>query len=123
MTKRVWIIEDDPDIGDIICILLTEDGHEVTLFSDAKTFKDALEIETTKPDLFLMDVMLPDGNGVDLCEATKGDTNLGSIPVLIMSAHAGFAAIKQLCSADDFISKPFDIDELSAKVKKLVNKA
>ena len=74
-------------------------------------------------DLFVLDVMLPDGNGVELCETTKGDRDLSSIPVLMMSAHAGFAVIKRSCSADDFIPKPFDIDDLSARVKQLMVKA
>lgn len=123
MKKQVWIVEDDPDIGDIISIVLSGDGHEVRLFSNARSFKAALRLNTPTADLFVLDVMLPDGNGVELCETTKGDRDLSSIPVLMMSAHAGFAVIKRSCSADDFISKPFDIDDLSARVNQLMVKA
>ena len=66
MRKKVWIVEDDPDIGELICLILTEDGHEVTLFSDATSFNKALELTNAKADLFLLDIMLPDGNGIDL---------------------------------------------------------
>lgn len=119
MKKQVWVIEDDPDIGEIVSFLLNEDGHQVTLFNNATSFESAVA-DGQKPDLFLMDVMLPDGNGIDLCEVVKNHQDLQSLPVMMMSAHAAFAKVQQFCKADDFIAKPFDIDMLSAKVNKLL---
>ncbi|MDQ8005402.1 MAG: response regulator [Pedobacter sp.] len=121
MNKKIWIIEDDPDIRDVISFLLQEEGHEVRLFENATLFKAALT-ENNNPDLFLMDVMLPDGNGLDLCEqVVKKDDLLKDIPIIIMSAHIGLAKFKQVSSADDFIPKPFDINTLLEKVDKLLS--
>lgn len=121
MIKRVWIIEDDPDIRDVIAFLLEEEGHEVRLFENATRFMAALT-EPEKPDLFLMDVMLPDGNGLELCEeVVKKDDLLRNIPIIIMSAHISLAKFEQSCNANDFIPKPFDINTLLEKVNKFLS--
>lgn len=120
MKKQVWVIEDDPDIGEIVTFLLDSDGHQVRLFENAASFENSLS-QGEKPDLFLMDVMLPDGDGVALCELVKSNQDLSHIPVMMMSAHASFAKVRLSCRAEEFMPKPFDIDELSAKVQQLLS--
>lgn len=72
------------------------------------------------PDLFLLDVMLPDGNGIDVCEMLKTAHQTRSIPVLIMSAHSSEHLVKQSCRSDGFVAKPFDINELINKVTRAI---
>ncbi len=120
MKKQVWVIEDDPDIGEIVTFLLDSDGHEVRLFENATSFENSLR-QGEKPDLFVMDVMLPDGDGVTLCELVKSNYELSSIPVMMMSAHASLDKVRLSCRAEEFMPKPFDIDELSAKVQQLLS--
>ncbi len=117
MKKKVWILEDDPDIGEVISLLLTDEGYEVSLFPDASTFTASLP--TLDADVLVMDVMLPDGNGIDLCQQVKASTTMGHIPVLMMSANKGLADLNGYYRADDFIAKPFDIDEMARKIKRL----
>lgn len=121
MKKTVWVIEDDPGIGEIVSLVLDDDGHIVRLFNNVASFELALASEDERPDLFLFDVMLPDGNGLHLCDMVKGDEYMNSLPVMMMSAHVSFAKVQLSCSADAFIAKPFDIDILSAKVNQLLS--
>lgn len=118
MKKKVWIVEDDPDIGEVISLLLTDEGYEVSLFPNAATFKESLP--NADPDMMVMDVMLPDGNGIELCHGVKTDNKLSHIPVLMMSANKGLSDLNGYYRADDFIAKPFDIDEMVRKVKRLM---
>lgn len=70
------------------------------------------------PDLFILDVMLPDGNGIEVCAELK--SNNINIPILMMSAHAKVADVSLTCAANDFLAKPFDLNNLLEKVNKLV---
>lgn len=117
MKKKVWVIEDDPDIGEIISHLLAEEGYDVLVFPNATTFTKALSIADA--DLMVMDVMLPDGNGIELCNGVKTTSTLAHIPVLMMSANKGMSDLNGYYRADDFIAKPFDINEMVRKVKRL----
>ncbi|UKT66133.1 response regulator transcription factor [Pedobacter mucosus] len=107
MSKNIVVLEDDEGIRDVLEILLLSEGHEVNAFADISSFvankpKDA--------DLFLLDVMLPDGNGILVCNDLKKTQKTANIPVLMMSAHADFSALSLNCKADGFITKPFDIN-------------
>jgi len=119
MKKKVWIIEDDPDIGEVISLLLTDEGYDVSLFPNATKFKESLP--NADADVMVMDVMLPDGNGIDLCHGVKTSTSLSHVPILMMSANKGLADLNGYYRADDFIAKPFDIEEMVRKVKRLMN--
>jgi len=116
MAKRIHILEDDGDIRFIVSYILSETGYEVTEAESVKKFHE--QLDKSKPDLFLLDVMLPDGNGLDVCMELKKDKTISNIPVIIMSAHAGRDLIKQNDCAVDFISKPFDLDNLTSMIKK-----
>jgi len=119
MKKKVWIVEDDPDIGEVISLLLTDEGYDVSLFPNATKFKESLP--NADADVMVMDVMLPDGNGIELCHGVKTNESLSHVPVLMMSANKGLADLNGYYRADDFIAKPFDIDEMVRKVKRLIN--
>ncbi|AOM79368.1 response regulator [Pedobacter steynii] len=111
---RIYVVEDNYDIGFVLELFLNEEGFEVKLLPTAKEFKKAVKQEL--PDLFLLDVMLPDGNGIDLCHQIKKDPRSKRLPILIMSAQENADAAKN-CEAEDFIAKPFDLFGLLHKIR------
>jgi len=116
MGKRIHIVEDDEDIRFIIYYILTDSGYTVTESGTAKEFLNY--ITSAEPDLILMDVMLPDGNGIELCRNLKENPQKSTIPVIIMSAHAAEKSVLEEACAEDFISKPFDINIFLSVVNK-----
>jgi two-component system phosphate regulon response regulator PhoB len=119
MDKRIQIVEDDEDIRFIIEYILEDSGYKVETFPNATSYIS--RTNKKEIDLLILDVMLPDGNGIDLCRQHKEDPVTANIPVLVMSAHARAKSILEEACADDFISKPFDLDNFLKKAKKLLN--
>ena len=112
--KSIFVIEDNEDIGFILDYFLREEGFRVRLFASAEDFTNAFKEEV--PDIFLVDVMLPDGDGISLCNLIKHDSRSAAIPVLIMSAHSDDTSLKK-CKAEEFIPKPFDLFELTGRIR------
>ena len=84
MSKRVLLVEDEPDLNETISFNLDSEGYEVT-----STFngKDALNaIEKKKPDLILLDLMLPDMSGLEICRELRSSKNTIKIPIMMVSA-------------------------------------
>jgi len=115
MKKKIVILEDDPAIREIIEHILTEEKLNVQSYARAASFWKSLE--DTDVDLFLLDVMLPDGNGIEICNQLKSTASTSHVPVIIMSAHHQLIAADK-CQAADFIQKPFDIDDFVARIQK-----
>ncbi|NJW53052.1 response regulator transcription factor [Salinimicrobium oceani] len=111
--KEIFIVEDDDGIRELIEFLLVSQNYSVKTFPTARAFHRAVPNEV--PDLFLLDIMLPDGNGLELCRELKENQSTQAIPVVLMSAHAD---INRMEGADDFIAKPFDVDELLQRIEK-----
>ncbi len=114
--KEIFVVEDDDGIRELVEFLLVTHQYSVKAFPNARAFHKAVPQEV--PDLFLLDIMLPDGNGLDLCKELKESEKTGDIPVVLMSAHAD---IKGTGGADDFIAKPFDVDELLNRIEQQFN--
>lgn len=114
---RLLVVEDDPALGPILVRGLTEEGWAVDLCA---TVVDATHAAgTTTYDAFVIDVGLPDGNGLDLCRALRAD-GLGT-PTLLLTARDGLSdKVEGLDSgADDYLTKPFDFPELAARLRAL----
>lgn len=116
--KVIWVLEDDQDIGDVIRLFLEEEGYQVEVFQTIQSLEQSMQ--ANQADLFVMDVMLPDGNGLDVCENIKRNRFLKDTPVIMMSASARYSQIAKTCSANAFIPKPFDINNFLDKVNNLV---
>jgi DNA-binding response OmpR family regulator len=119
--KKIYIVEDNPDIGFILGYFLKEEGFDVSLFATVKEFKEGLTLGP--PDIFLLDVMLPDGDGVVLCDQLKDNSSTLHIPVIIMSAHANIEKIGRENRANDVIHKPFDLDVMLSKINEQLDVA
>lgn len=118
MDKLIHVVEDDDDIRFIVEYILLESGYKVESSATAKEFSAYMAL--ARPDLILLDVMLPDGNGIDLCRKLKSEDETHDIKIIVMSAHAAAKAVLEDACADDFISKPFDLDYLIEHVKKIL---
>lgn len=118
MKKCVFVLEDDESLRELFTILLEGEDFEVKTYPNATSFKQSLELE--KPDIIIMDVMLPDGDGIEICAEIKSMYATSHIPVIMMSAHRDFSYDRGNCEAEEFIEKPFDIDYLIEKVQRYV---
>lgn len=106
--KQIMIIEDDAAILEIFDIILN-DKYLVTGFRNGNAVMfGAVDV----PDLFIIDQRLPGYSGVEVCAYIKANGLLGQVPVLMTSAMAGVAKIARAAGADEFICKPFGIDEV-----------
>jgi DNA-binding response OmpR family regulator len=115
--KTIFIVEDETGIRDALQLLLSFENYDVRSFSTVEAFKN--RDQSVVPDIFILDVMLPDGLGTDLCNQLKEAPETSNIPVMIISAHAKAENVTQSCQADEFIPKPFDIDDVLVKIEKL----
>lgn len=114
-TKRILVIEDDESISDIISYSLRKEGYFVKC---AFTGKEAYSfMERMQPNLILLDIMLPDTNGFDICKKTVQD--YPHIPIIMLTARNDIVdkILGLELGADDYITKPFDIRELLTRVK------
>ncbi len=119
--KRIHILEDDQEIRNVIEILLSDEGFELQLSSSFAELKK--NIQDAMPDLFLLDVMLPDGNGAEICEDLKTDIFTKHIPIIVMSAQNNSEQKAIDAFADDYISKPFDIDDVLKRINVQLQKS
>ncbi|MDQ0640000.1 DNA-binding response OmpR family regulator [Pedobacter sp. W3I1] len=118
MDKHICILEDDPGIREILEILLSEEGYHVEGYS---TVHDFFSKKNSAPDLFILDVMLPDGNGMKVCNLLKSDPATKATPIMMMSAHADLPQMTSGCKAEEFVVKPFDIHVLLRKISRQIN--
>ena len=118
--SKILVVDDDLDILSVMEILLSMKGFEVEVTSKGEnTFP---KIETFKPDLILLDVLISGFDGRTICKQLKSNIATRHIPVIMFSAHPGAAATIADYGADDFISKPFDVDHLLKKVNAQLDK-
>ena len=116
--KCIYLLEDNDDIREMLQFLL-EDDYEVFGYESIKSFSKVMEYG--RPDMIILDVMLGDGNGFDVCNSLKKNSSTNHIPILMMSANAQFFTTKDKCKAEDFINKPFDIDDFVRRVNRFIN--
>jgi two-component system phosphate regulon response regulator PhoB len=119
MERLIHIVEDDEDIRYILEYVLSEAGYKLQLFDSINDFKKRDKAQP--PDLFLLDVRLPDGCGLDLCREIKSSPLTSDIPVVIMSAHANGEFAISDGKADHFLAKPFDLDRFVMKIKMVLD--
>lgn len=119
LKQNIYVVEDNDDIRELVQYLLESEGYEVDSFANVADFEQKFEIK--KPNALVLDIMLPDGNGIDLCNKIKALPATKNIPILLMSANTNALFINNKTEADDFISKPFDIDDFVAKLAKILS--
>jgi len=119
----VVVLDDDPDILELVSVHLRRAGMKVREFVDGESFYRSLSRDI--PDLVLLDLMLPDADGMEVCKFLKRQDRLSSVPVIMLTAR-GDEVDKVLgleIGADDYITKPFSPKELVARVKAVLRRA
>ncbi|WP_377098069.1 response regulator [Mucilaginibacter calamicampi] len=116
MDKKVLVIEDEPIIAEMICILLETEGLKVISLADVRSARQ--KVQNGDVGLVLLDLTLKGENGLAMCEYIKGQDDLKHIPVLLVSANSDLEKIKTECGADDHIAKPFDLTDFMSKVRR-----
>ncbi|WP_461791009.1 response regulator transcription factor [Pedobacter sp.] len=116
MKKSITILEDDEDIREICKYVFTDAGYTVSGFGSVGDFM-AVPHPT---DLFLLDIRLPDGSGIEVCKWLKQHHMYHHIPIILMSAHLDIAAMRELSQADGFMAKPFRLEQLLEQTAQLL---
>jgi DNA-binding response OmpR family regulator len=116
---RILVLDDDPDIGTMIKMMLEYKGYSVTVSDRAEHAEEVLRSDHI--DLIIMDMLLSGVNGTDLCVELKQNHSTSHIPIMMISAHPNAKEICLEAGADEFISKPFDMQDILLKINKLVN--
>lgn len=116
--SKILVVDDDTDILSVMEMLLTMKGFKVEVTSKGDNIFG--KVDSFKPDLILLDVLLSGHDGRTICRQLKSNDETRHIPVIMFSAHPGAAASIAEYGANDFISKPFDVNNLIQKVKKQI---
>jgi DNA-binding response OmpR family regulator len=123
LSRLIAVVDDEPDILELVALHLKKAGFSVRTFPDAGQFQRALV--KSVPDLVILDLMLPDADGIDVCKDMKADTRTAHVPVVMLTAR-GEELDRVLgleIGADDYITKPFSPKELVARVKAVLRRA
>ncbi|MBI4432149.1 MAG: response regulator [Candidatus Omnitrophica bacterium] len=121
MSKKILLVEDEQDIAEVLAVRLEINGYDVAL---AKDGEEALaKVKKDKPDLIILDLMLPKINGFEVCRMVKFDDATKHLPVIVLSAlHQQHEREKvQSYGADAYFIKPFDLNLLLVKIKELLS--
>jgi DNA-binding response OmpR family regulator len=119
---RVLVVEDDRDIAELVRRYLERAGFEVSLVASGQ---DALSrLAADRPDLMVLDLMLPEVDGIEVCRIARGNAATAAMPIIMLTARADEAErIRGLeIGADDYIAKPFSPNELVARVRAVLRR-
>ena len=123
MAKKVLIADDEPNIVTSLEFLMTRGGYEVQV---ARNGEEALAlVESFRPDLVLLDVMMPQRSGYDVCQKMRERPDWGHIKIVMLSAKGREAEVSKGMSlgADLYVTKPFSNAELVARIRELLGDA
>jgi DNA-binding response OmpR family regulator len=117
---KILIVDDDPQATTLLEMLLTPKGYEtVSVNESALAVRIAIE---THPDLIILDLMMPDPDGFKVCRMLRADARFIFTPILIITAldDTDSRIVAYGAGADDYLIKPYDVDELAAVIKNLL---
>lgn len=117
--KKILVVDDEPSIRELVSMVLKREGYEVAEASDGKS--GLAMAEKNNPDLIILDLMLPDISGHDICKKVSSNSN---IPIIMLTAKNDIVdkVLGMELGADDYITKPFDNRELLVRVRALLRR-
>lgn len=119
MKNKILVADDNPAILDALQIILEDAGYKVKTTIDGV---EALEMQRDFPDLILLDIWMSGIDGRDICKQLKKNKATRDIPIIMVSATKNIEQIAKASGADDYVSKPFQLDHLLEVVAKHINK-
>lgn len=119
--RKLLIVDDDVDLVDLLVDHFERDGR-FDIRSVNNGFGAGMQIKEFRPDLVVLDVMLPDINGMEVCQLVRSDKSMDNVKIICISGMVEEDRIQKLrdAGADDFMKKPFDVDTLTARVCQLL---
>ena len=123
MPKKIMVVDDEPDILFTVGQMLEISGYEVIKAQDGETAIQKLNELQLYPDLILLDIMMPNLSGWDVAAKIKENPEWKSIPIVFLTAKGDTMSIGMGgLASEDYIVKPFDIEDLKLRVEKIINK-
>jgi DNA-binding response OmpR family regulator len=123
MTHKVLVADDEPNILISLEFLMKREGHQVSVARDGHQALEA--IRRDKPDLVLLDVMMPGKSGFEVCQAVRADESLAGVKILMLTAKGRDTDVAQglAMGADGYMTKPFSTKDLAARVRDMLGAA
>jgi two-component system alkaline phosphatase synthesis response regulator PhoP len=121
MTK-ILIVDDEQDIANLVAYNLEKEGYAIVKAYDGETALTMIKIQ--KPDMIILDLMLPKMNGLDVCKAIRRNPDTAGLPVIMLTAKGDEVdkIIGLEIGADDYVTKPFSVKELIARVRRILRR-
>ena len=122
MASRVLVVDDEPDLLELVRFNLDQSGFAV---ETAASGREALEqLRRSPPDLMVLDLMLPDVSGTEICRQVRADTRLAQLPIIMLTARADEVdrVVGLELGADDYVTKPFSPRELTLRVRAVLRR-
>lgn len=122
MKEKILIVEDEKDIRKMLDYNLEKEGYKTVITDDGE---EAIRVvNKERPDLILLDLMLPGMDGLEVCKTLKKDTKTSSIPIIMLTAKTQESdkVVGLELGADDYVTKPFSIRELIARIKAVIRR-
>jgi two-component system response regulator RegX3 len=122
MSSRILLVEDEPAIRDAVAFVLRRDGFEVAEAEDGETALERAESELF--DLIVLDVMLPGLSGTEVCRRLRASETAADVPIIMLTARSDELdrVLGLETGADDYVSKPFSLPELQARIRSLLRR-
>ncbi len=120
---RVLVVDDESDVTELLKYRLEQEGYRVATLNDPLGF--VAKVREFEPDLMLLDIMMPELSGIQLCRIVRADPSMKDIPVIFLSARGEVEdRIKGLeAGAEDYVSKPFNNNELMLRISKMLKRS
>ena len=120
---RILVVDDESDVTELLQYRLEQEGYRVATLNDPLGF--VVKVREFEPDLMLLDIMMPELSGIQLCRIVRADPSMKDIPVIFLSARGEVEdRIKGLeAGAEDYLSKPFSINELLLRISKMLKRS
>lgn len=120
---EILVIEDDPDVANLLQVNLERDGFQVRWAPSAAAGYE--EVQRRQPDLLILDLMLPDMPGLELCRRLRQESRTRDLPLVIMTARAeeSDVVLGLELGADDYVTKPFSVRELVSRVRAVLRRS
>jgi two-component system alkaline phosphatase synthesis response regulator PhoP len=122
MTQRILVVDDDKEIVRFVRAYLEENGYQVLVAYDGETALKAIRCD--RPDLVVLDLMLPDTNGLDVTRKVRRDAGLAALPIVMLTARVEDQdkIVGLELGADDYVTKPFNPHELVARIRAVMRR-